>query len=198
MIDVLADDALADHLDAIVHLALAEMYLDYFEDCRRHADRALMLSRATGQSDYLAPIAATLGTSLWVRGRIAEAIEVLEGAVEAARIADDRQGLCWMLFNLSDAASAAGQLEMARSTAEESWQLAQSLAPGPLQAHAGSTLALARFEGGPGIGCRRAAHAGSGRREATHDWRTMARPIPRDPDPLLPGGRPARRGRARG
>ena len=148
MIDVLADDALADHLDAIVHLALAEMYLDHFEDCRRHADRALTLSRATGQSDYLAPIAATLGTSLWVRGRIAEAIEVLEGAVEAARIADDAQGLCWMLFNLSDAASAAGQLEMARSTAEESWQLAQSLAPGPLQAHAGSTLALARFKEG--------------------------------------------------
>ena len=125
MIDVLADDAMADHLDAIVHLALAEMYLDHFEDCRRHADRALTLSRATGQSDYLAPIAATLGTCLWVRGRIAEAIEVLEGAVEAARLTDDAQGLCWMLFNLSDAASAAGQLEMARSTAEEgvgSWR----------------------------------------------------------------------------
>ena len=163
MIDVLADDALADHLDAIVHLALAEMYLDHFEDCRRHADRALTLSRATGQSDYLAPIAATLGTCLWVRGRIAEAIEVLEGAVEAARLTDDVQGLCWMLFNLSDAASAAGQLEMARSTAEESWQLAQSLAPGPLQAHAGSTLALARFkEGRPSAAAELLMRAGAG------------------------------------
>ena len=163
MIDVLADDALADHLDAIVHLALAEMYLDHFEDCRRHADRALTLSRATGQSDYLAPIAATLGTSLWVRGRIAEAIEVLEGAVEAARLADDAQGLCWMLFNLSDAASAAGRLEMARSTAEESWQVAQSLAPGPLQAHAGSTLALAQFkEGRPSAAAELLMRAGAG------------------------------------
>ena len=40
MIDASPDDALADHLDAIVHLALAEMYLDDIQDCRRHADRA--------------------------------------------------------------------------------------------------------------------------------------------------------------
>jgi len=148
MVDVLSDDVLAGHLDAIVHLALAEMYVDHFEDCRRHADRAMRLSRETGQGDYLAPIAATLGTSLWVRGRIAQAVEVLEGAVEAARLMDDAQGLCWMLFNLSDAASAAGQLEVARTTAEQSWQFAQPLAPGPLRAHAGCTLALARFKDG--------------------------------------------------
>jgi ATP/maltotriose-dependent transcriptional regulator MalT len=148
VIDVLPDDDLGEHLDALVHLSLAEMYLDHYENSRRHAERAMALSQVTGQEDYLGPITAMLGTCSWVRGRLADAHEVLEGGVEAARLMDDVQGLCWTLFNLSDAASAAGNLELALETAEESWQLAKSLDSGPLPAHAGSALSLALFNNG--------------------------------------------------
>ena len=148
VIDLLSEDELAEHLDGLVHLALAEMYLDCFEESRRHAELAMTLSRATGQEDFLGPITATLGTCSWVRGRLDDALDVLDGGVESARLMDDVQGLCWTLFNLSDAASAAGRSELALETAEESWKLAESLDPGPLRAHAGSALALALFTTG--------------------------------------------------
>ena len=86
VIDALPDAELGGRLDALTHLSLAEMYLDRFEDSRRHAGARSTLSRATGQGDYLAPISAMLGTCSWVRGRTAEAVAVLEGAVEAARL----------------------------------------------------------------------------------------------------------------
>ena len=143
VIDALSDAELAGRLDGVTHLALAEMYLDCFEDSRRHADRALALSRATGQGDYMAPIAAMLGTCSWVRGRVSDAVHVLEGAVESARLVDDPQGLCWTLFNLSDAYSAAGAVEAALATGEESWELARLLDRGPIPTHAGCALGLA-------------------------------------------------------
>ena len=147
-IDALTDVELIGHLDGLTHLSLAEMYLDCFEDSRRHADRALTLSRATGQGDYLAPIAAMLGTCSWVRGRVSDAVDVLEGAVEAARLMDDAQGRCWTLFNLSDAYSAAGSVDAALAAAEESWELARALDRGPIPAHAGCALGLALLNTG--------------------------------------------------
>ena len=119
LIDGLSDEELGGDLNAITHLALAEMYLDQFEAARRHADRAMTIYRATGQSGYLPLITAMLGTSLWIRGRPLEAVRVLDGAVEAARLVDDAHGLSWALFNLADAASAAGDPELALSAAEE-------------------------------------------------------------------------------
>ena len=46
LIDELSDDELARRLDALVHLATAEMYLDQFEASGRHAERALAIGRA--------------------------------------------------------------------------------------------------------------------------------------------------------
>ena len=148
LIDGLSDEELGGDLNAITHLALAEMYLDHFEAARRHADRAMSIYRATGQSDYLTLIAAMLGTSLWIRGRPLDAVGVLDGAVEAGRLVDDAHGLSWSLFNLADAAAAAGDLELALSAAEESWELAKPFEPGPIRAHAGSAFAMALLHEG--------------------------------------------------
>ena len=148
LIDGLSDEELGGDLNAITHLALAEMYLDHFEAARRHAERAMSIYRATGQSGYLTLITAMLGTSLWIRGRPLEAVGVLDGAVEAARLVDDGHGLSWALFNLADAAAAAGDLELALSAAEESWELAKPFEPGPIRAHAGSAFAMALLHEG--------------------------------------------------
>jgi DNA-binding NarL/FixJ family response regulator len=148
LVDTFSDEELASGLAAAGYLALAEMYLDHFEDSMRHAARALEVSRATGQGDLLALIIANLGPGLWVRGRTAEACEVLGDAVEAARLMDNAQSLCWTLFNYAYGLVAAGEIELALATAQESHELALALDPGPITGHAGSAYALALYESG--------------------------------------------------
>ena len=118
LIDRLSDEEIARRLDALVHLAMAELYLDHFRASVQHAERAVAVGRATGQGDLFPLIFPILGTALWVQGRVAEAEEALEGGVEAARLLGNSQGLAWNLFNRSDAALAAGNLDLALVTAK--------------------------------------------------------------------------------
>jgi DNA-binding CsgD family transcriptional regulator len=148
LVDALADDQLASRLDALAHLATAEFYLEQFANAGSHAERALTIGRATGKGDLFPLIAPMLGGSLWVRGRMAEAGEVLDGAIAAARLVDNPQGLAWNLFNRSYAAFAAGDIDGALATAVEAFDLARQLDPGPVPAHAAVALAYARFETG--------------------------------------------------
>ena len=148
LIDSLADDELEGRLDALAHLATAEFYLDHFTAAGSHAERALRIGRATGKGDLFPLIVPMLGGSLWVRGRMTEAGEVLDGAIAAARLVDNPQGLAWNLFNRSYAAFAAGDIDLALATAKEAFDLALELDPGPVPAHAAVALAYARFETG--------------------------------------------------
>jgi DNA-binding CsgD family transcriptional regulator len=148
LIDRLSDDELGDRLDALAHLATAEFYLDHFTAAGSHAERALRVGRATGQGDLFPLIVPMLGGSLWVQGRMAESGEVLDGAIAAARLADNIQGLAWNLFNRSYAAFAAGEIELALTTAEEAFDLMKGLDHGPVSAHAAVALAYALLETG--------------------------------------------------
>ncbi len=73
---------------------------------------------------------------------------MLDGAIAAARLVDNPQGLAWNLFNRSYAAFAAGDIDLALATAKEAFDLAQQLDPGPVPAHAAVALAYARLETG--------------------------------------------------
>jgi DNA-binding CsgD family transcriptional regulator len=84
---------------------------------------------------------------------MAAAGEVLDGAIAAARLVDNSQGLAWNLFNRSYAAFAAGDIDLALETAKEAFDLAQQLDPGPVPAHAAVALAYARFETGHAERC---------------------------------------------
>ena len=148
LIDSLADDQLGGRLDALAHLATADFYLENFAGAGSHAERALRIGRATGKGDLFPLVVPMLGGSLWVRGRMAEAGEVLDDAIAAARLVDNPQGLSWNLFNRSYAAFAAGDIDLALATAIEAFDLAQQLDPGPVPAHAAVALAYARFETG--------------------------------------------------
>ena len=143
LIDALGDEELARRLDALVHLATAEMYLDQFEASGRHAERALAIGRATGQGDLFPLIVPMLGTALWMQGRMAESAEVFDGAVEAARMVDNVQGVAWNLFNRSFAALAAGDVTLALATAEQSIEHHQ----GSRRASVSASAALARASG---------------------------------------------------
>ena len=148
VVDDLADEQVGGRLDALAHLATAEFYLESFTAAGSHAERALRIGRATGRGDLFPLIVPMLGGSLWVRGRMAEAGEVLDGAIAAARLVDNPQGLAMNLFNRSYAAFAAGDIDLALATAKEAFDLAQQLDPGPVPAHAAVALAYVRFETG--------------------------------------------------
>ena len=91
LIDRLSDDELARRLDALVHLATAEMYLDQFEASGRHAERALAIGRATGQGDLFPLIYPDARDGALGSGRAwPRPAEVLDGAVEAARLVGQR------------------------------------------------------------------------------------------------------------
>ena len=153
LIDGLADDEIGRRLDALAHLATAEFYLENFAGAGSHAERALRIGRTVGKGDLFPLIVPMLGGSLWVRGQMAEAGEVLDGAIAAARLVDNPQGLALNLFNRSYAAFAAGDIDLALATAKEAFDLAQQLDPGPIPAHAAVALAYARLETGHAERC---------------------------------------------
>ena len=122
------DDAeLALRLDAAVNLAGAELYLDRYEEAEAHAERALAVARATGQSEFIPLAVSILGQVKLLRGHLAEAGELLDNAVEGARLSGNVQALAGNLVNRSLTALAAGDLELALATAQENLELTQGL-----------------------------------------------------------------------
>ena len=148
LIDTLSDEELARRLDALVHLATAEIYLDQFEASGRHAERALAIGRATGQGDLFPLIYPMLGTALWMQGRMAESAEVFDGAIEAARLVENVQGVAWNLFNRTFTAIAVGDVKLALATAQQSVEIARTLDEVMLSGHAAWALANALCEAG--------------------------------------------------
>ena len=148
LVDAMPDEELVRRLDAVGNLAGAELYLEHFEAAAAHAGRGLALARATGQGELFPIFFPALGTATWVLGRLAESAELLDGAVEAARLTGNVQALAWSLLNRSFAALMAGDLQSAIATGEESVDLAARLDDGLVCALAGTALAAAVFEDG--------------------------------------------------
>jgi DNA-binding NarL/FixJ family response regulator len=143
LVDGLDDHELSIHLDAAAWLAAAELYLDLYADAEAHASRALRLARTTG-GDPFGPY-QLLPRVWYVRGKLAEATELLDGAIEAARLLGTPPALAGNLFNRSAVAVAAGDLEIALATAEAAVELTRELDDGFVTAwaavrHAGVLL----------------------------------------------------------
>src|SRR5204863_1164374 len=98
IVDSLPDDELARHLESATRLAGVELYLGRYADGEMHATRALAVARATGQGELFLVLVATLG-GLWrLRGKLAEAGELLDGGIEAARLLGNTHALVWTLL----------------------------------------------------------------------------------------------------
>ncbi len=142
------DDAeLAVRLDAAANLAGAELYLDLYQEAEAHAQRALSVARATGQSEYIPLPYSILGQVKLLRGQLAEAGGLLDNAVEGARLSGNVQALAGNLVQRSLTALAAGDLEVALATAEENVELTQGLDQS-LVCAAGVALGAALLENG--------------------------------------------------
>ena len=150
MVADLSDDQLALHLDAAVHLAGAELYLDCYPEAEAHAERAMAVGLATGQSELVPLAYSILGQVKLLRGQLAEASDLLDNAVDGARLSGNVQALAGNLVNRSLTAVAAGDLDLALSTAQENVELTDGLDQS-LVCAAGVALATALLEtGDPG------------------------------------------------
>jgi DNA-binding NarL/FixJ family response regulator len=148
IVDAMSDAELAARLDAAAFLAGAELYLDRFERAIGHSRRALAIARATGQGELLPILIPALSTALGARGRLAEAAEVLDAAIEAARVAGNRQGLAWNLLNRCYMASRTGDVDLAATAGDESIDLTRGLDASLVSTYAGVCRAMGSFAAG--------------------------------------------------
>ena len=148
LVDRMSDDDLTDDLDlALDTLAATEALLDDYGRAGAHVERALRIAQATGQGHVL-PILFWTGTIRTMRGRLADAAQVLDTAVEIARVSDHEEGMAWNLFARSLTATAAGDVETALGAAEESVDALRHLDRSFPSAGAGLALAAALLEAG--------------------------------------------------
>jgi len=148
VVDAMPDEQLAECLDHAVNaLAAAELYLDRYEDAGRHAERGLAVARRTGRGALL-PILFSAGMIRRMRGRLVEAVEVLDASVEAARLSGHAVGLAWSLLSRSRAATSIGDIETALATAEESFDAVRTWDDSYPKACAGFGLAVALHDAG--------------------------------------------------
>src|SRR4051794_5716978 len=148
IVETLTDEQLARRLDAVVELAGAEIYLDRFAEAAAHAERALAVGRATGQGRLFPGVYATLGVAWCMLGRLAEAAELLEAAIEAARLSGHPPALAWALFCRAFVAVPAGDLKTAIAAAQESLDLATEANQAVIAARAAAILAVALLDAG--------------------------------------------------
>ena len=121
-------------------------YLDRYDEAVAHAERALRLGRAAGR---LHPtLIPALGAAHFMRGRLAEAAGVLDGGVEAARLAGITQSMAWMLRNRAVLSLLAGDLAAALDMAEEALDLTERLDESVLSAWAAMVVARASVMAG--------------------------------------------------
>jgi DNA-binding CsgD family transcriptional regulator/tetratricopeptide (TPR) repeat protein len=152
LVDALSDGELALRLDAAVNLAGAELYLDRFGEAGGHAQRVIRVARATGQPAFVPFAFMLLAWARMLHGELAEGAEMLDAAVEEARLLGNGQSLAGLLLNRSLTALAAGDLELAVSAAEESVELTRGMENGLVPAASGLALAGALLEtGDPGL-----------------------------------------------
>jgi DNA-binding NarL/FixJ family response regulator/tetratricopeptide (TPR) repeat protein len=147
LVDGLSDEELSPRLDAAAWLAAAELYLDLYAEADAHASRALTLARATGRRDPFG-LYQILPRVWYVRGKLSEAVELLDGAIEAGRLLGTPPALAGNLFNRSVVAVAVGDLDIALATAEEGVELARDLDEGFVTAWAAVRLAGVLLESG--------------------------------------------------
>jgi DNA-binding CsgD family transcriptional regulator/tetratricopeptide (TPR) repeat protein len=141
-VDRLSDAELAPRLDALYHLAWAETYLERYDEAVAHIDRGIAISRAFGEGQLLVPLILAKNFPFEVLGRLAEARECCDTALEAARLSASPHALYRALFELGWTLYFAGDLEGAIAAHEESSRVDPRLA--------GATIP--NGGGGPGWG----------------------------------------------
>ena len=149
LLDGMTDAEIAPAVAAISQVASAEAYLDRLGEGIVHGQRALAIARATGQAQLFPSFAPTLGWLLALGGRPGEAVELLDGAAEAARLTGSPHAMAWVLFARTIAQLDCGDLAAALADGEESMELCRELDPSSIvRCFSLSTYGIALLEAG--------------------------------------------------
>ena len=162
IVDRLSDTELAPRLETLYYLGWAENYLELYDAAAAHADRGVAVARSTGEGRLLVPIGLIKGYTFEMQGRVAEAIELCETAVEATRLSAGTHERSWALCELAYARYHAGHLESAIAAAEESARVGGRLAGDTMPAGGGGpgwVLGMSLFEAGEVERAREVMHA---------------------------------------
>ncbi len=106
------------------------------------------VARATGQGEHVLVLIQTVGAVWRQRGKLAEAAELLDGGIEAARVLGNTHALVWGLSSRSSTALRMGDVELALATAQESVDLCEDAGESFHTAEAAADLAAALLETG--------------------------------------------------
>ncbi|MCV2491791.1 AAA family ATPase [Geodermatophilus sp. YIM 151500] len=174
LVDALTDEQLAHLPDPGVNLASAELFVDRYDPAGRHIERVLLAGRSFGRENHF-PALFWTGCVRTARGRLPQAAALLDEAAEVARSTGPSTMLGWQLLARSLTATAAGDVDVALATAEES---ADTMA-GPVRSLSSTWAAFAHA----------AALLLAGEPAAAADLLTAAaggRDLPALPSPLRP------------
>ena len=141
LVDGLPDEALSARPHGFQYLCGAEFMLDRYEDGIDHGLRGMAVARAGGSGELLPGIAQALGSLLIRSGRLTEASEFLDGAVDAARLTDNAVALGWAIGNRCYAAVTQGDVPTAVAMGEETLAATSALEHGFVRARAGAPVA---------------------------------------------------------
>ena len=150
-VDRLTDAELAPRLEALYYLAWAETYLERYDEAIAHFERGMEITRATGDGRLLVPMMLGKNFPFEMQGRLAEATECCERALEAARLAASPHELYRALFELGWTLYYAGDLDGAIAAFEESLEFDRRLAGGTIPNGGGGPgwgLGVAWFDAG--------------------------------------------------
>jgi ATP/maltotriose-dependent transcriptional regulator MalT len=153
LVDSLSDDELAGRIDAAANLGNTETYIGHLEDAVRHLDRGLSVSLATGRGFLFPLLTQRKAFALSLLGRLAEAGDVAERAVEAARLNASPEAVAWALLNRCWVALLAGDLETALRAGEESVELGRLLDDSPVRTWSACAYASVLLEAGEPARC---------------------------------------------
>ena len=150
-VDRLTDAELAPRVEALYYLGWAETYLERYDEAVAHFERGMEITRATGDGRLLVPMLLGKNYPFEMQGRLAEATECCQQALEAARLAASPHELYRALFELGWTLYFAGDLDGAIAAFEESLQFDRRLAGGTIPNGGGGPgwgLGVAWFDAG--------------------------------------------------
>ena len=139
----LDDRALGQRLEMILHLGWALFFLGDVERAHPLFARGSAVAAAGGSAVLVVELMVGEALSLSARGRVGEALEVADGAIEEARPLGSVQTLVWALYAQTVVLEAGGDAVAAVRAGEEAVTLATGLGPSSIVGACGAALAAA-------------------------------------------------------
>ena len=160
-VDAMADSELARRMDAVCALAPAETHLERYADAIAHTERGIAVVRECGRGQFLSQLLQARALAMVLCGRLDEANDIAERAVEAARLTANPHSIVWALLN-STRALLSRDIAAAMRVARESVELSQGVERSFIFTMAERMYGLALCEAGEHPRCVEQLHNAGG------------------------------------